>query len=36
MRTVTDLLDVNGAPPFEEELARASLINTNWSDGRVQ
>lgn len=36
MRTVTDLLDVNGAPQFEEELTRASLINTNWGDGRVQ
>ncbi|MBL8202786.1 MAG: flagellar biosynthetic protein FliO [Blastocatellia bacterium] len=36
VRTVTDLLDVNGQPQFEQELARASLINTPWSDGRVQ
>jgi flagellar biosynthetic protein FliO len=36
VRTVTDLLDVNGHPQFEQELARASLINTPWSDGRVQ
>lgn len=35
MRTVTDLLDVNGQPPFEQELARASLINQTWSDRRV-
>ena len=32
VRTVTDLLDVNAAPPFEQEMARASLINTTWSD----
>jgi flagellar biosynthetic protein FliO len=36
VRTVTDLLDVNAAPPFEQELTRASLINTNWSDRSVQ
>lgn len=36
MRTVTDLLDVNAQPQFEQELARASLINTTWSDGRMQ
>ncbi len=36
MRTVTDLLEVNAPPQFEQELARASLINTTWSDGRVQ
>ncbi len=32
VRTVTDLLDVNAAPLFEQEMARASLINTTWSD----
>lgn len=36
VRTVTDLLDVNVQPQFEQELARASLINTTWSDRRVQ
>ncbi len=36
VRTVTDLLDVNAPPPFDEELARASLINTTWSDRRGQ
>lgn len=42
VRTVTDLLDVNVQPQFEQELARASLINTApqintiWSDRRVQ
>jgi flagellar biosynthetic protein FliO len=36
MRTVTDLLDVNGQPPFEQEFARASLVKQTWSDRRVQ
>lgn len=36
VRTVTDLLDVDAQPPFEQELARASLINTTWSERRVQ
>jgi flagellar biosynthetic protein FliO len=36
VRTVTDLLDVNAPPPFEQELARASLINPTWSERRVQ
>ncbi len=36
VRTVTDLLDVNAAPQFEQEMARATLINTTWSDRRVQ
>lgn len=42
VRTVTDLLDVNVQPQFEQELARASMINTAsqintvWSDRRVQ
>jgi flagellar biosynthetic protein FliO len=36
VRTVTDLLDVNAPPPFEQELARASLISPTWSDRRVQ
>lgn len=36
VRTVTDLLDTDYVPQFEQELARASLINTTWSDRRVQ
>ena len=36
VRTVTDLLDVNAPPQFEQELTRASLINTTWSDRRAQ
>ncbi len=36
VRTVTDLLDVEAEPPFEQELARASLINTTWSERRGQ
>lgn len=36
VRTVTDLLDVNAVPEFEQEMARASLINTTWSDRSVQ
>ena len=36
VRTVTDLLDVNAVPEFEHEMARASLINTTWSDRSVQ
>ncbi len=36
VRTVTDLLDVDAEPPFEQELARASLINTTWSERRGQ
>ncbi len=34
VRTVTDLLEVNAPPQFEHEMARASLINTTWSDRR--
>jgi flagellar biogenesis protein FliO len=36
VRTVTDLLDVNAAPPFEQELTRAALVNKPWSDRRGQ
>jgi flagellar biogenesis protein FliO len=36
VRTVTDLLDVNAAPPFEQELTRAKLVNKPWSDRRGQ
>jgi flagellar biosynthetic protein FliO len=36
VRTVTDLLDVNAAPPFEQELTRATLVNKPWSDRRGQ
>ncbi|HEX4949626.1 MAG TPA: flagellar biosynthetic protein FliO [Blastocatellia bacterium] len=36
VRTVTDLLDSNSAPQFEQELARVSLINTTWSEWRMQ
>jgi flagellar biosynthetic protein FliO len=36
VRTVTDLLDVEPMPRFDEELTRASLLDNVWQDRSVQ